>query len=309
MRPPIADASSGNSTENAMQKLKKYLIVCFGIVPLLVAAQTTPNAAKAAKPRLTVEVETQSTQTIYKHIDERGRVSYANSPIAGGIKLDLQPPTVIANAIGVGNSTTTPTINLSGPSSATAPSVPNIAVTPPITPPITPLTTPPSATPAATPPAIVVAKVTSVPSPTRAAAAVLATPPTPPAPPPPPASVATKPTPAVIASATPSGQALQRRTDMRKRIVTLEIEAEQKSLDAARRALTAEQQRSTEIRTMRASFSMAAATATPQKPLITPKARTEIERHFERVRDLQDKIALHEANITALREELTTEKS
>lgn len=276
MRPPIADASSGNSTENAMQKLKKYLIVCFGIVPLLVAAQTTPNAAKAAKPRLTVEVETQSTQTIYKHIDERGRVSYANSPIAGGIKLDLQPPTVISNAIGVGKGTTTPTINLSGPSSATAPSVPNIAVTP--------LTTPPSATPAATPPAITVAKVTSVPSPTRAAAAV-------------------------IASATPSGQALQRRTDMRKRIVTLEIEAEQKSLDAARRALTAEQQRSTEIRTMRASFSMAAATATPQKPLITPKARTEIERHFERVRDLQDKIALHEANITALREELTTEKS
>ena len=298
MRPPIADASSGNSTENAMQKLKKYLIVCFGIVPLLVAAQTTPNAAKAAKPRLTVEVETQSTQTIYKHIDERGRVSYANSPIAGGIKLDLQPPTVISNAIGVGKGTTTPTINLSGPSSATAPSVPNIAVTP--------LTTPPSATPAATPPAITVAKVTSVPSPTRAAAAVLATPATPP---PPPASVATKPTPAVIASATPSGQALQRRTDMRKRIVTLEIEAEQKSLDAARRALTAEQQRSTEIRTMRASFSMAAATATPQKPLITPKARTEIERHFERVRDLQDKIALHEANITALREELTTEKS
>lgn len=271
-----------------MQKFEKYLIVCFGILPALVAAQTAPNAPKAAKTRLTVEVETQSTQTIYKHIDERGRVSYANSPIVGGIKLDLAPLTVISTA------TTTPTINMSGMSV-----VPNVAIAPPVTQPLAS----PSVAPAAPPLAIAVAKVTSVPSPVRPVAGVTPTPPAPSV------SVATKPTSTFVATAAQGGQAAQRRVDMRKRIVTLEIEAEQKSLDAARGALNAEQRRSTEIRTMRASFSMAAETVTPQQPLITAKARTEIERHFERVRDLQDKIALHEANIAALREELAAEKS
>ena len=33
--------------------------------------------------------------TIYKHIDENGRVTYANSPIKGGARVDLEPITVI----------------------------------------------------------------------------------------------------------------------------------------------------------------------------------------------------------------------
>ena len=46
-------------------------------------------------------VHAQSAQTIYKHVDENGRVTYSNSPIKGAERVDLQPITVLPSASSV----------------------------------------------------------------------------------------------------------------------------------------------------------------------------------------------------------------
>ena len=215
----------------------------------------------------------QSAQTIYKFVDENGRVTYANSPIKGGAKLDLEPLTIIQSS----------------------PNGSNVQ--------------PPSAR------SIPVAKVTSVPSPSYSIAAAPAAAPAlmtvstaGSAPIAASVPVTTAPPTTVIAALDNSEKIQQRRAEVRLRILQSEIQVEEKSLGEARVALAEVQRRSGEIRTMRASFSTTAQNATAQKPLISPEARTEIERHFERVRNLQDQVAMHEGNIGALREEMIAKK-
>jgi Domain of unknown function (DUF4124) len=233
-----------------MNRLAKFAVAGFVIIPVIGFAQ--------------------SAQTIYKFVDENGRVTYANSPIKGGAKLDLEPLTIIQ----------------SSPSSSNA--------------------QPPSAR------NIPVAKVTSVPSPSYSIAAAphalmtVSTASGAPIAAPEPVTIAPPPT--IIAALDNNEKIQQRRAEVRLRILQSEIQVEEKSLGEARAALAEEQRRSGEIRTMRASFSTTAQTATAQKPLISPEVRTEIERHFERVRNLQDQVAMHEGNIGALREEMIAKK-
>jgi hypothetical protein len=206
----------------------------------------------------------QASQTIYKLVDETGRVTYANSPIKGGTKVNLEPLTVLQS---------------------------------------TPVAASTSATDARPTP---VAKVTSVSSSNfvalAAPAAISAAP----------ATVAT-PAPTKIASLDATDkiqdQAQQRRADIRRRILEGEIQAEEKSLAAARAALNEEQSRSGDMRTMRSSYAETAAGVTAQKPLISPVIRAAIERHFERIRALQDEVATHEGNVVSLREEKAAKKS
>ena len=235
-----------------MIRLAKSIVACSVVMPAMLFAQ--------------------SAQTIYKFIDESGRVTYANSPIKGGTKLDLEPLTVIQSS--------------SGPAAAQ---------------------TPPTR-------AVAVAKVVSVPSPTYTMAAAPITfpattvSPALAAPMPAPSQA---PSPAIVASLdTDNAQerAQQRRADVRLRILQSEIRAEEKSLDATRVALAEEQRRSGDIRIKRVSFAATTQTATPQKPLISPEVRAEIEQHFERIRNLQDELSVHEGNIAALREELQAKK-
>ena len=218
---------------------------------------------------LPVIVLAQSAQTIYKFVDENGRVTYANSPIKGGTKLDLEPLTVI-------------------PGQAGAPA----AQTPP-------------------PRAIPVAKVVSVSSPAYAAAAATPTAFAVTAVSPMPTEAATPipaPPPITIAALDSADKAQQRRMEIRQRILQSEIQAEEKSLREARVALGEEQKRSGEVRTMRASFALTTVAVTANKPLISPVVRAEIEHHFERVRNLQDQVAMHEGNIAAMREEMLVRK-
>ena len=225
----------------------------------------------------------QNSQTIYKSIDESGRVTYANSPIKGGAKLNLEPLTIIQSSSGP------PSANGNTGNSAPAARIP-------------------------------VAKVTSVPSPSFANNAIPVTLPvafaaTVAAPRPAPeitsAPVMTAP-PTVIAALDTADKsqerANQRRADVRRRVVEGEIQAEEMSLEAARFALAKEQSRSGGIRTMRASFAATAVAVTPHKPLISPEVRAEIEHHFERVRNLQDQVAMHGSSIATLREELVATK-
>ncbi|MCY7389273.1 MAG: DUF4124 domain-containing protein [Burkholderiales bacterium] len=224
-----------------MNRLTKCAFVGLALVPVMASAQ--------------------NSQTIYKFVDESGRVTYANTPIKGGAKVNLEPLTVLQSSSGASNSSPT-----------TARAIP-------------------------------VAKVISVPSPTSAAnavpvafAAAIA------APVETPAIVQTKPT--LIAALDTGDKVQQRRADVRRRILQSEIQAEGKSLEASRNALAEEQRRSGEVWTMRASFAATTNAVTAQKPLISPEVRAEIERHFERVRNLQDEVTMHEGSIAALREEL-----
>ena len=234
-----------------MKRLAKCAVACFGLVPVFAFAQ--------------------NAQTIYKFVDENGRVTYANSPIKGGAKVDLEPLTVIR---GSPNSTGVQT-------------------------------------PAAR--AIPVAKVTSVPSPVHsitpapvafasvpAIASTLTATPTIPA-------TAAAPPPTTLASLDTNDKAQervrQRRADIRERILQGEIQTEEKLLDAARKALGEEQRQSGDIRMKRATLA-----AMQQKPLIHQEVRAEVERHFERVRNLQDEVAMHEGSIAALREELLSRR-
>lgn len=213
----------------------------------------------------------QSAQTIYKFVDESGRVTYANSPMKGATKLDLDPITVLQNT----------------PIAANAPA------------------------PAAR--SVPVAKVVSVPSTSFSMVAATMAPAANPttaaisAP-----IVATAPSQATVAAIDTNDKlqerAQQRRADIRQRILQSELQATEKSRDAARAALADEQRRSGEIRTLRASFSVTAQAATPQKPLISEETRAEIERHFERIRNLQDEITMHEESMAALREEVIAKK-
>ncbi len=231
-----------------MIRLAKSLVACSVVMPAMLFAQ--------------------SAQTIYKFVDESGRVTYANSPIKGGTKLDLEPLTVIQSS--------------TGPAGAQTPAVRSVAV----------------------------AKVVSVPSPTYTMAAAPITFPAAAVSPTlvvPTSAPSQAPSSAIVASLNTDNaqeRAQQRRADVRLRLLQSEIRAEEKSLDATRVALAEEQRRSSDIRTKRASFAATIQTATLLKPLISPEARAEIEQHFERIRNLQDELSVHEGNIAALREEL-----
>lgn len=209
----------------------------------------------------------QSAQTIYKFVDEHGRVTYANSPIKGGAKIDLEPLTVIQG------SPNAPTVQ--------APATRAI--------PVAKVTSVPSPVYSITPAAVAFTSVPAVTSTLNATPAIPTT--------------AAAPPPTTIASLDTKDKTQelvrQRRADIRERIMQGEIQTEEKLLDAARKALGAEQRQSGDIRMKRATLA-----AMQQKPLIHQDVRAEIERHFERVRNLQDEVAMHEGSIAALREEL-----
>lgn len=262
VRPSIVDSPGANRGEYAMNLLAKCILVGLAIGPAVPAT-----------------VFAQSAQAIYKFTDESGRVTYANSPIKGGTKLNLEPLTIMQTAV--------PPIN-TAPSARTIP----VAKVTSVSSPSYPINVPPAKAVAVMPTATAPEAAASLPAPISIPAAV-------------PKTVL------AVLDATDKAQeiAQQRRADVRRRILENEIQAEEKSLGATRLALAEEQRRTGEIRAMRATFAAAAVAATTQKPLISPDTRAEIERHFERVRNLQDEVAMHEGNIVALREEMLAKKS
>ena len=262
VRPSNVDSPGASRGENAMNLLAKCTLVGLAIVA------TVPAAVFA-----------QTAQTIYKFTDESGRVTYANSPIKGGAKLNLEPLTIMQTAVPINTAPaarTTPVAKVTSVPSPNyainlAPAKPNAAMPSAITSEAAVPALPTALIPAAAPPKTAIA---------------------------------------VLDTADKAQEiAQQRRADIRRRILEGEIQAEEKSLSATRLALAEEQRRTGEIRAMRATFATTAVAATSQKPLISPEVRAEIERHFERVRNLQDEVAMHEGNIVALREELLAKKS
>ncbi|MBP8119702.1 MAG: DUF4124 domain-containing protein [Burkholderiales bacterium] len=239
----------------------KILGIALVLLPGVVLAQANSSAATSA--------------VIYKHVDEQGRVTYANSPIKGGVRVELEPLTIIPS---------TPTGSLRNPSaSVTAAPVPvPVANVVPVK---------PSPASAAVPAPIRVASVmplssamrvqpTSLPAPQKDSGAA--------------------------ANDAVNQLTLQRRDEARNSLLESELQSGEQMLAAARARLAEEQKQSASIRAMRARFSNTAEAATAQKPLIAPELRAEIERHFERVRNLQDQVAMHENQLQGLREKLAS---
>jgi hypothetical protein len=262
-----------------MNRYLKIACVTISCAPLCGVAQ----AGSAPAPQA----------VIYKHVDENGRVTYANSPIKGGVRVELEPLTVIPS---------TPGGSLSQASARAPYTMPvPVAVVAPI----------PRAA------HVSVASITSAPSPVAATVSAAVSAPVGSAPIAAPAAImAMTVMPELapgqldnkVASLEPADLLRQRLAEIRKRNLEDQLRAEEQSLVAASAALSDEQRRSGTVRAMRASFSTTEAAVTPQKPLLAPELRAEIERHFERVRNLQDQVAMHENNLQGFREQLNTLK-
>ncbi len=253
-------------------------IVCFFclMVPAIALAQTGTRATNAAPRMETV---------IYKHVDESGRVTYANSPIKGGARVDLEPLTVIPS---------TPSGSLSAANAQVTSRVAPVATAPAVLPVLLEPTVPTVPTVPTAKPAVQVAAVLPLSSQSQKAM----TPKTSPAP-----------DNSVVASlGNISDLTEQRRADTRKHLLEGELQTELQLLAASRAKLSEEQKQSGGVRAMRASFAATSEAVTAQKPLISPETRAEIERHFERVRNLQDQVAMHENQLQKLREQLVALK-
>ncbi|HEX4858623.1 MAG TPA: hypothetical protein VFV17_06360 [Usitatibacteraceae bacterium] len=218
-----------------------------------------------------------NSTVIYKHVDESGRVTYANVPIKGGVKVDLEPITII-------------------------PATPSGSLV--AQPPIARMTPPPLERVTVKAP---VEAVKDTPSSNFTIAPqqppmqpVVATP----------VAVTDAPTTLALAGSSIDNAtrlAEQRRNELRRRNLEADVQSEEQALAAARTALAEEQRGSGQFRAMRAAF-MAGGDSGAQSAVATPEKRAEIERHFERVRNLQDQVAMHEAQLQGLRQQLATLK-
>jgi hypothetical protein len=196
-----------------------------------------------------------ASSVIYKYVDEHGKVTYANSPIRGGARVDLEPLTVIPS---------TPAGSLSSSNAQRQPAA----------------------------------------APARAAVEPGSVPPTVSAPGENKVALATQSDSRSLNADAVQQLAQQRRAETRKRILESEVQAEEDMLVAARGKLSEEQQGSGNYRAMRASFAASPEAVTSKRPLINPETRAEIERHFERIRNLQDEVAMHENHLRELRDQL-----
>lgn len=219
-----------------MNRFLKFACFCLVSAPAVVAAQAASNV-------------------IYKFVDEHGKVTYANSPIRGGARIDLEPLTVIPST----PSGSLSSINAQRQAPARTANEQNSQ--------------------AAAQPAAV------APSETKVALATQAD------------------------SRSFNADAVQqlteqRRAETRKRILESEVQNEEDMLAGARAKLSEEQRGSGNYRAMRTSFAASPEAVTPHRPLINPDTRAEIERHFERIRNLQDQVAMHENHLRELRDQL-----
>ncbi|MEP7156664.1 MAG: hypothetical protein ABI905_12875 [Betaproteobacteria bacterium] len=249
-------------------------ILCLPLLLPVSVALAQPGASNAI-PRV-------ETTIIYKLVDESGRVTYSNAPIKGGARVDLEPITVIpstpSGSLNAANAqAVVPSANIKASAMAAAPQLASVKAP------------------------IGVATVLPVSSQSRLPAAAPAQAQT--------HAPAVEPPKMVLASVDSMSRITeQRQAETKRRILEGDLQTEENLLSASKSKLDEERQLSNGIRAMRASFAATTESVTPQKPLMTPETRAEIERHFERVRNLQDEVAMHENNLNGLRDKLAALK-
>jgi hypothetical protein len=233
--------------------------------------------------------QTSGTTTVYKHVDEQGRVTYSNAPVKGSTQVDLQPLTVVRSAQS-NAPTTQQRAAVVTPQASEAPVSP---MTSGERVPVPSFEQPAKANQLRADPRV---QSNENPLPTAAAQSEAARPNM---------AASKEAAPAGLSSSVASAAAArQRRDDVRRRIIEGELEAETQMLGDARLELQREQSKSPAMRSLRAALtSDAASSRSPEKQVDqdTIIAKSLVERHFARIRDLQDLIAVHEANIAELR--------
>jgi hypothetical protein len=100
---------------------------------------------------------------------------------------------------------------------------------------------------------------------------------------------------------TPEAIAQAKREDARKKMVMSTIADEERILGEVKELLATERKQSDSMRALRASLTTS---SDAQKTAANAEVRAQVERHFERVRDLQDQVAMHERNIADMRQKL-----
>jgi hypothetical protein len=214
---------------------------------------------------------------VYKHVDATGKTTYSNQPIKGAVIVELSPLTVL-------------------PKSQTAVIAPATQARPVEAQPVASIPSevrsqqstdlPPAFSETASAP---VEKSQVAPAPERVLSSDSRRSP----------SIATGGTNTVIA-------AQQRREEVRRRIIEAEIDAEAQLLAEAQGYLQREQSKSVAMRSLRAAIVLDERAAVGKQPLSDDIVATKmvVERHFERVRELQDRVLIHEENLAELRVQL-----
>ena len=252
----------------------------------------------------------QTTQAIYKHTDVQGRITYSNAPIVGGARVELDPITLIpatpSGSLVNPNLPRPVFVPVSAALAAPGAAVNNIDVAVAVEPAVlktalvpaplpVPLSTSPSATAAS--PDTPRTAVTPLP------VAVVR-----------PVAVSIKRLPLPVNAQQPLAMDVliqQRRDEIKLRMMQNAVNTESKLLADAKAKLAEENVASKGVHAIKASFHAAARAGRTDKlalvPVISPEERAKVERHFERVRDLQDQISMHEKNLDDLRAVLKVE--
>lgn len=228
-------------------------------------ARRTPAVAKVTVPGAPAQ-EPQGGTTIYKHVDDRGHVTYSNRPMKGAEVVDLEPITVIP----------------SGPLPTPANQASNFRIQP----------QQPALAANAAPANGTVALAAAVSAAAGGMTAGM------------PGSTATANPQVALVQPIPTTvlpnveAATQRaRDDDRRKILEDEMRAEQKLLADAVLALTATESDRSVIEQMRLA-------AAKQTPAAYAEARRNYEAREERLRTLQESVSTHEKNVSALKKEL-----
>jgi hypothetical protein len=237
-----------------------------GVAHAQAPAPKRPAVAKVTVPGAPAQ-EPVST-TIYKHVDDRGHVTYSNRPMKGAEVVDLEPISVISS--GPRALPGTPPVQQASNFQLQQNSAPPVS---------TPLAAAsgPSGAPMAASATLPTPLATAAPAPTQVAL-VLPNPTT------------------VMPNVDASTQ--KSRDDSRRRILQDEMSAEQKLLTDAVLALTATESDRSVIEQMR----QAAAKLTPAA---YAEARRNYEAREEKLKSLQESVNTHEKNVLALKKELT----
>ena len=254
----------------------------------------------------------QTPQAIYKHTDVQGRITYSNAPIVGGARVELDPITLIpatpSGSLVNPNLPRPVFVPVSAALAAPGAAVNNIDVAVAVEPAVlktalvpaplpVPLSTSPSASSAS--PDTPRTAVTPLP------VAVVR-----------PVAVSIKRLPLPVNAQQPLAMDVliqQRRDEIKLRMMQNAVNTESKLLADAKAKLAEENVASKGVHAIKASFHAAARAGRTDKlalvPVISPEERAKVERHFERVRDLQDQISMHEKNLDDLRAVLKVETS
>ena len=230
-------------------------------------------------------VDAQAQVVVYKHVDATGRVTYSNQPMKGAVIVELSPLTVLPKSQTAAAPRSTAT-----PHQASPP--PTISSEP---------KQPPQPGQGDASAAIHDSSSGEPSSPAKGRALAvtqLATVMNQPA-----QQESLRQAPRSDASLNAATIAKQRRENVRRRILEGEIEAEAQLLSEAQSDLQREQTKSGAMRSLRAALLADERSMVGKKNQGEDAANTKmvIERHFERVRELQDQVSMHEDNLAELR--------